>query len=156
MRFLPFCVLIALFLAQCNTPSKITDSDSNNEIENTTRIAKEDYPVLNPTQNYEDFVKQHYSNKDNQPHYIAIKGKVAEMIHQHMMKASFDNKESHVYIDIVNSDGGQLVGYYKPSTLKIPEDNQTHLFLGTLHSMTGAGKGGGMHTEWYIDLDGVE
>lgn len=160
MRFLLFCVSIALFLTQCNPPTKIIERDSSiNEIEKTNPMEetayKGDYPIFKPSQNFEDFVKQHYANKE-EPHYITIRGKVATGIHQHMMKSSLNDKEEHVYIDIVDSGGGQLVGYYTPNAIKIPKDNQPHLFLGILHSMTGAGKGGGMHTEWYVDLDAVE
>ena len=66
------------------------------------------------------------------------------------MKGSLE-PESHVYVDYNNS---QVVAYYRD--FKLPKDKKKLKFYGTVSQMSGAGKGGGTHTETYIDLDKVE
>jgi hypothetical protein len=85
-------------------------------------------------------------------------GKESTIIYQHMMKSPGLNasgerlKEDHAYIDYNN--GGQIVAYYHD--ISFPEDKAVHKFYGTIRSMSGAGKGGGTHTEYYLMLDKVE
>jgi hypothetical protein len=51
----------------------------------------------------------------------------------------------------------QVVGYYYLSKVKFPENKKTTLkVFGSLRMMKGKGKGGGTHTEYYLDLDKVE
>ena len=69
-----------------------------------------------------------------------------------MMKGSFAGEEQHIYIDY--NDGKQLVGYY--TTLKIPNDSNEHIFSGRVSKISGAGKGGGTHTEYYLDLEKID
>ncbi|BDS09896.1 hypothetical protein [Aureispira anguillae] len=106
---------------------------------NTTYITQ--YPPLPLNESIQD-----YHGKK-----ICLQGKKATVIHQHMMKGSISN-EQHIYIDY--NKGQQLVAYY--NNLKIPNDKKVHKFYGTVHKISGAGKGGGPHTEYYLDLDKVE
>lgn len=87
---------------------------------------------------------------------IWLEGKESTVIHQHMMKPSFslseEDKEKHLYVDYNN--GQQIVVYY--TNINIPKDQKKHQFYGTVQKMSGAGKGGGTYTEYYLDLDKVE
>jgi hypothetical protein len=87
---------------------------------------------------------------------IWLEGTESTQINQHMMKVSFnlegEAEEKHLYVDYNN--GQQIVVYYK--NIKIPQDQKKHIFFGTIQKMSGAGKGGGTHIEYYLDLDKVE
>ena len=60
--------------------------------------------------------------------------------------------EKHQTIDF--NDGEQTVVYY--SGIDVPEDEQEHLYYGTVDKISGAGKGGGTHTEYFLILDHVD
>jgi hypothetical protein len=87
---------------------------------------------------------------------VCIEGTESIEINQHMMKPYFslegEVEEKHLYVDYNN--GQQIVVYYK--NINLPEDQKKHKFYGTVREMSGAGKGGKMHTEYYLDLDKVE
>ena len=92
---------------------------------------------------------------------ITFYGKISDMPMQHMMRSSpaFDDvePEKHKYIEpSSNYKGGQIVAYYLESKVKWPEKKDELRFFGTIKSMSGAGKGGGEHTEYYLMLDAVE
>lgn len=108
----------------------------------TSTTSSASYPLLSPNQSIADFVGQS----------IRIKGKISSSIYQHMMKGSFAGEEQHIYIDYNN--GKQLVGYY--TTLNVPNDTNEHIFSGRVSKISGAGKGGGTHTEYYIDLEKID
>jgi len=129
-----FFSLLLLIISACGTTS--TTSNTTNVSENNS------YTKLPANKSVISFVGKK----------ISLVGKKSEMVHQHMMKGSLDGKEKHIYIDY--NDGNQIVGYYSGFT--IPDDKKTHTFYGTVDKMSGAGKGGGTHTEYYIDLDKVE
>ena len=87
---------------------------------------------------------------------VWLEGTESIGINQHMMKSSFslegEAEEKHLYVDYNN--GQQIVVYYK--NINIPQDQKKHKFFGTIQKISGAGKGGGTHTEYYLDLDKVE
>ncbi len=90
---------------------------------------------------------------------VVFKAKVSNMPTLHMMRFSppGQEREEHKYID--TSDDlllGQFVAYYLPSKVKWPISEGSILIYGTIQSMSGAGKGGGTHTEYYIIVDKVE
>lgn len=85
---------------------------------------------------------------------IWIEGNISTDPMQHMMKEAvpFGDAEEHLYITY--NDGEETVGYY--TNLEIPTDNQNHRFYGTVDKISGAGKGGDMHTEYFINLEKIE
>lgn len=94
---------------------------------------------------------------------VSFEGVISTIIMQHMMKGSpmpfgeeDAEQETHKYITPPDDYAfGEIVGYYFPSKVSWPEAEK-FIFYGTVESMSGAGKGGGTHTEYYIDLDKVE
>jgi hypothetical protein len=115
---------------------------------NTTSTTRTDsnYQLLSIDKSIKDYVDQK----------IYLEGTESLEINQHMMKTSFslegEAEEKHLYIDYNN--GQQIVGYYK--NIRLPKDQKKHKFYGTARKMSGAGKGGGTFTEYYLDLDKVE
>ena len=86
---------------------------------------------------------------------IVFSGQESKRILQHMM-ANFFNEERHSYFIDPSEEykRGQLVVYSKEELdLKAGKE---YLFYGEIQTVSGAGKGGGTHTELYIVLDKVE
>lgn len=139
---LVFASLIILGFFACSSTTTATNTDTS------TSSSTEEYIELPTGKSVVDFVGKK----------VWLMGKESKMVYQHMMKGSFSpdgekDPEKHIYIDY-NENGGQIVGYYKG--FDIPKDEAMHKFYGKILSMSGAGKGGGMHTEYYIMLDKVE
>jgi hypothetical protein len=91
---------------------------------------------------------------------VCFEATFSKEIYQHMMRMSppfQKEKEEHHYIDPASKyKGGQIVAYYFPSKVKWPANKSAKfLVYGTMSSMTGPGKGGGEHTEYYLILDKV-
>ena len=167
MRLLSSFFAISILLSACTTSTTVVNETSIDPsviytgIKDYVTCKDKKYPKYNPPKSWEEFMGENYKkelpNSKSLPHRIAIEGEIATAIHQHMMKVSMESNDEHLYIDVLDSEGQQLVGYYNPTTIGIvPDDTKRHYFLGTLHSISGAGKGGGTHTEWYIDLDRIE
>ena len=108
------------------------------------------YYILNAGENLFDFVDKK----------ICFDAKIAEIPAQHMMKMSLNDgeEEKHEYLDPDSKyKGNQIVGYFYPSKVKFPENKKAAIKVyGSLKVMKGQGKGGGTHTEFYLDLDKVE
>lgn len=136
-----FACFFSIGFYACNSTATTTSTDASTNTDETYI----ELPVGKSIVNFE--------NKK-----VWFVGKESEMVHQHMMKGSYSpdgdkDPEKHIYIDY-NENGGQIVGYYRG--FDIPKDKKTHKFYGKVLSMSGAGKGGGTHTEYYIMLDKVE
>jgi len=145
-----FIFLLGLLTACTGTKSANTTKLAENlETKKTSDMADNDYHELKASERISSFI-----NKK-----IVFNGKISEMPMQHMMRMSppMGEKEEHHYIEPVNNAKfGQLVAYYFPSKVKWPDQEDGLRFYGTLGSMSGAGKGGGEHTEIYLLLDKVE
>lgn len=76
-----------------------------------------------------------------------------KMEYQHMLKLSIDGTPAYICLD---AEIGQLLAYYKTKEAIKNSDNIRFRVFGTIGKITGAGKGGGIHTEYYLDLDYVE
>lgn len=133
-----------LLLFFCLSTTYMACSSSNNTTNDKTSTSN--YQHLSKDKSVKDFVEQQ----------IWLEGTESTEVHQHMMKSSFslegEAAEKHLYVDYNN--GKQIAAYYK--NIKIPKDQKVHKFFGTVQKMSGAGKGGGTHTEYYLDLDKVE
>ncbi len=121
---------------------------------NGKAMLKDKYHKLGKTDKLSDF----------EGRKISFEGTLSTMIMQHMMKGSpmpFGDDdaeaEEHKYLSPTEDlySFGEMVGYYYPSKVKWPTAKKL-VFYGTINSISGAGKGGGTHTEYYIDLDKVE
>lgn len=92
---------------------------------------------------------------------IRFMASLAEIPMVHMMRPSLNHsgREEHIYLDPLQSYGfGQIVAYFNTksfSQTKI-KPNRTYLVSGTVGAVSGPGKGGGMHTEYYLELEGAE
>ena len=73
--------------------------------------------------------------------------------HQHMMKTTMEIEQ---YICIESDEVGQILAYYMPDTPVRNAENLRFRVFGTVGKISGAGKGGKTHTEYFIDLDHVE
>jgi hypothetical protein len=138
-----FFMLILAFWACNNT--KISTGKSN--IKSSMNM---NYYILKVGENLSDFVDQK----------ICFEAKISEIPAQHMMKMSLNDgeEEKHEYLDPDSKyKGNQIVGYFYPSKVKFPENKKAAIKVyGSLHAMSGKGKGGGTHREYYLDLDKVE
>ena len=138
-----FLLLLFAFCACKST--KVNISESNNKSSMYT-----DYQMLKAGENLSDFVDKK----------ICFDAKISEIPAQHMMKMSLNDgeEEKHEYLDPDSKyNCSQVVGYYYLSKVKFPENKKTTLkVFGSLRMLKGKGKGGGIHTEYYLDLDKVE
>lgn len=149
MRYLWLFSLLGIFAcstSKSNTPQEV---DKNTE-------KKGEYIAWEKLTKREDWIGQK----------VVFEGKVAKIPHQHMMKGNFDGTEKNVYIDPLEKyNYAQIVGYYKELSLDmdnaaknaLDKGNETVFrFYGTIGKLSGAGKGGGTHAEYYIDLDKMQ
>ena len=108
------------------------------------------YYILNAGESLFDFVDKK----------ICFEAKIAEIPAQHMMKMSLNDveEEKHEYLDPdPKYKSYQVVGYYFQSKVQFPENKKAAIKVyGSVKTMSGKGKGGGTHTEYYLDLDKVE
>lgn len=146
---------LAVAITGCATPTNqplldgVTATSSTNSPK-TSATAADEFFLLPEKYDWEEALLRQKENTNN---LIAISGKVSQFPLQHMMKFSM-TEEQHLYIDM--PDGRQIVGYYDAAKIKIDlNDTTNHLFIGNLNKMSGAGKGGGTHTEYYLDLKEV-
>ena len=137
-----FFLLILAFCACKST--KVSSGESN--IKSSMNM---NYYILKVGENLSDFVDQK----------ICFEAKISEIPAQHMMKMSLNDgeKEKHEYLDPDSKyKGNQIVGYFYPSKVKFPENKKAAIKVyGSLHAISGKGKGGGTHREYYLDLDKV-
>ena len=113
-------------------------------------IMNKDYYPIKAGENLFDFVDKS----------IVFDAKIAQFPAQHMMKSSLTEgeQEKHEYLDPdTKYKGGQILGYYFPSKVVWhKEQKATIKVYGSLRVMSAKGKGGGTHTEYYLDIDKVE
>lgn len=92
---------------------------------------------------------------------VRFQTSLAEIPMAHMMRPSLSHsgKEEHIYLDpLPKYVFGQIVAYFTVDSFQrnMMRDNRTYWVSGTVGSVSGAGKGGGAHTEHYLELEGVE
>lgn len=73
--------------------------------------------------------------------------------YQHMLKMT---TEVEKYFCIEADEVGQILAYYTPDIPVKSAENLRFRVFGTVGKVSGAGKGGGTHTEYFLDLDNVE
>jgi hypothetical protein len=144
MKIATLFVLLLFAFCACKS-TKVNISESNNKSSMHT-----DYQMLKAGENLFDFVDKK----------ICFDAKISEIPAQHMMKMSLNDgeEEKHEYLDPDRKyKGNQIVGYFYPSKVKFPENKKAAIKVyGSLKVMKGQGKGGGTHSEYYLDLDKVE
>jgi hypothetical protein len=96
-------------------------------------------------------LKADASLKDYKGEKVYFKAEICEFEMQHMLAGMKD----YVCIDWVDDKGETVRQMLAYTDLKVEKDG-VFVAFGTLGSVSGAGKGGGMHTEYYLDLDKVE
>jgi hypothetical protein len=146
MKRVTVLFLAAILLGACNAPKPTSGT-----IAETVKIEKnmkEEYHSLTETDRLSNFMDKK----------VCFEGKIATMIHQHMMRGSFDGKQQEHYFDPLEKYSfGQMVVYYSPEKVIWPEDKEKQVKIyGTVGEVSGAGKGGGTHSEYYLDVDKVE
>lgn len=134
-RILLFCILV-VFCSAC-----------------ATRNAEpsESYYTMTDAENIADFVGKK----------VRFQASLAEIPMAHMMRPSLNlsGQEEHVYLDPLPKYGfGQIVAYFKVASFQrnMIRANRTYWISGSVGSVSGAGKGGGTHTEYYLELEGAE
>jgi len=138
ISYFAFAIVILTIGSSCSS-SKTSTETSPKSVAGEHR-----YLELLPEQFIGDFVGE----------YVWFEGKRSLMIEQHMMKSGIDGTPPHIYIDYHN--GQQIVAYYNDTIKKFEENNRLYKFYGRVGSISGAGKGGGTHTEYYLDLIRIE
>ena len=88
---------------------------------------------------------------------IYFKAQFCEFEMQHMLRFTLNEANQHFCIDQINDDF-QMLAYTDQSKIeKIKKyDGKVFTIYGTLNSIAGAGKGGGEHTEYYLEFDKLE
>jgi hypothetical protein len=109
------------------------------------------YYTMTDAENISDFVGKK----------VRFQASLSEIPMAHMMRPSLSHfgKEEHIYLDPLPKYGfGQIVAYFNTAAFrgKNLRAHRTYWVWGTVGSVSGAGKGGGMHTEPFLELEGVE
>lgn len=145
------------FTIACDSETETTNNENNEENTTTPETTTNngnassstdaaDYTELESDMLLEEYVGQK----------IWVTGTLTkpENMNQHMIKDTppFGDEEKNICIDF--NDGEQTICYY--TTLTVPNDDQAHKFYGSVDKMTGTGKEGDIHTEYYITLEKVE
>ena len=133
---LPLCCILAAFLCACATRSSEPAVP---------------YYTMTDAENIADF-------EGRKVRFLCT---LAEIPMAHMMRPSLNHsgKEEHIYIDPLPKYGfGQIVAYFKAASFQrnMMKTNRTYWVSGTVGSVSGAGMGGGTHTEYYLELEGAE
>ena len=89
---------------------------------------------------------------------VCFKAKICDFEMQHMLRFSLDAASQHFCIDQMSDDGKsdfQILAYTSSSKIEAVEKYTGKIFTiyGTLNSTAGVGKGGGEHTEYYLEFD---
>ena len=146
MKLVILLFLSAILLGACHrAPS--SNETSSNELKNE-KTMKAEYHNLMETDQLGKFLDKK----------VCFEGKIAKIIHQHMMKGSIDGSQQEHYFDPLDKYSfGQMVVYYRSGKVIWPDDKEKLLKIyGTVGEISGAGKGGGTHSEYYLDVDKVE
>lgn len=110
--------------------------------QNATTVNKNNYEELSDDAKLSSYV-------DKKVTFLASRCK---MEYQHMLKLSIDGTPSYICLD---AEVGQLLAYYQIEPNMENREKEFRVY-GTVGTISGAGKGGGTHTEYYLDLDAVE
>lgn len=90
---------------------------------------------------------------------VRFQASLSEIPMAHMMRPSLNpSGEEHIYLDPLPKYGfGQIVAYFNVDAFQrnMIRANRTYWVSGIVGSVSGAGKGGGTHTEHYLELEGV-
>lgn len=132
MKNIIFLITITAFLLTNCSPKVVQKTDIFGE-----------YMQLQKKNNPEDLVGKKVT-------FVATRCSYEE---QHMMKTTMAVEK---YICIESDEVGQILAYYMPETPVSNADNLRFRVFGTVGKISGVGKGGGVHTEYFIDLDNVE
>lgn len=90
---------------------------------------------------------------------VTFDGSESPNIMQHMMSGPLSQQKDHFYIDPDPSTGmGQMVVYYSPEMIPGGQSlvGKKMRVYGVLGEVSGAGKGGGTHSELKLDLEKME
>lgn len=92
---------------------------------------------------------------------VRFQASLAEIPMAHMMRPSLSHsgEEKHAYLDPLPKYGfGQIVAYFNiRSFSQTPmKPNRIYWVSGSVGVVSGVGKGGGTHTEYFLELEGVE
>jgi hypothetical protein len=74
--------------------------------------------------------------------------------HQHLLKTTLDGTPKYLCLEA--EEVGQILAYYGKNTPIRAADALRFRVFGTVGKVSGAGKGGKMHTEYYLDLDYID
>lgn len=131
-----FLLITLCIFAMCSPKTAVENLDK-------TTINISDYEKLPDDAELKNYV-------DKKVTFVASRCK---MEYQHMLKMTIDGVPPYICLD---SEAGQLLAYYKIEPNIENKENKQFRVYGTVGQMSGAGKGGGTHTEYYLDLDYVE
>lgn len=116
--------------------------------------------TTNTDTNMEDYIELPSNTKFKKwvDKKIAFEATLAKMQYQHMLRRSINGPNTYVTIEPAEKYGlGQILAYtIDRDNIKDKYKGKTFTVYGTLGVISGAGKGGGTHTEYYLELDSVE
>lgn len=142
-RFMQWMLLVGFWTGtSCTTPQKTLVTTKGPAT--TAVFQPSNYTALGPHQSIQDFGGQQ----------IWIEGQMTNMIDQHMMKTTIDGTPPHVYVNY--HKGKQVVAYFENRLEPPTQMGKIYRFYGVVNSISGAGKGGETHTEYYLDVIQVE
>lgn len=148
MKYLNFIILILVTLLSCK-PSQ-TSNNASQSVTMKDFKNKMAYQKLSDTDDLKNFVGQR----------VQFQAKLCRMEMQHMLRGSFDGVDSYICIDRVNEKGEnirQILAYTaKDDRFREEFNGKQFTVFGVVGKISGAGKGGGTHTEYYLELDKVE
>ena len=139
-------VLVTLISCEPSQSSQASQSVSIKDFKNADK-----YVILTSDANENEFVGKK----------VQFNARICDFEMQHMLRPSLvDDAKNYICIDRIDKKGerfGQMLAY-KPNVDELYKhlEDKTFTVYGTLAKISGAGKGGGTHTEYYLELDKAE
>lgn len=154
-NFLFSSLFLGLFLLNACSSGSSDETTTESDSTQTSTSSSESTPTPSDAGNYME-LDTDMALSDYVGQKIWIEGTIANAsdVHEHMMKGASPFGDAEKYVFINYNNGEQTTGYY--TTITVAEDAQTHKFYGSVDKISGAGKGGENHTEYYLNLEKVE
>ncbi|MGB0863270.1 MAG: hypothetical protein ACPG19_12090 [Saprospiraceae bacterium] len=113
-------------------------------------IKADDYQKLTSTDNLDQ-----YLNKK-----VQFDAMICQFEMQHILVPNLNGESTYICLDRLNNEeelGDQILAYSADKNiLSKSYRGGKFIVFGTIHAISGAGKGGGIHKEYYLKLYGID
>ena len=164
LLFITLSTCLFFFTISCSSDSGTTDAENAAATDSSATSNTSDAPEAPESEdagiNVADFMELESDMllEEYVGQKIWVTGTITkpENMLEHLMKEAqpFGDGEEEKNVCIDFNDGEQTICYYKGIT--VPEDDQPHKYYGSVDKISRPGKGGDMHTEYFILLEKVD